>query len=84
MMWSPLLGVQKPWWLVQGKRFQEEVLLWPPPVAVQHVGAVWVPCRSEHASGAGQPAEGGSEGWKGVPPLWEVKELQVPPHWEVQ
>ena len=26
-MLSPLLGVQKPWWLVQGKWFQEGLLL---------------------------------------------------------
>ena len=71
MMWSPLLGMQKPWWLVQGKQFQEEVLLLS-PAAAQHAVADWVPCRSEHASGAGQPAVGGG-GWRGVPPLWEVK-----------
>ena len=75
MMWSPLLGVQKPWWLVQGKRFQEEVLLWSPVAAGQHAVAVRVPCRSECASGAGQPAVGGSGGWRAVPPLWEVKVL---------
>ena len=72
MMWSPLLGVQKPWWMVQGKRFQE-VLLWLPVAAEQHAVVVRVPCRSGRASGAGQLAMGGVEGWRGVPPLWEVK-----------
>ena len=75
MMWSPLLGVQKPWWMVQGKRFQEEVLLWSPVVAAQHAVAVRVLGRSERASGAGQPAVGGGRGWRGVSPLWEVKVL---------
>ena len=75
VMWSPLLSVQKPWWLVQGKRFREEVLLWSPAAAAQHVVAFQVPCRSGRASGAGQPAVGGSGGWRGVPPLWEVKVL---------
>ena len=73
MMWSPLLGVQKPWWLVQGKRFQEEVLLWSPAAAAQHAVVVRVLCRSGRASGASQPAVGGGKGWRGVPPLWEVK-----------
>ena len=73
MMWSPLLGVQKPWWLVQGKRFQEEVLLWSPAAAAQHAVVVLVPCRSGRASVAGQLAVDGGEGWRGVPPLWEVK-----------
>ena len=73
MMWSPLLGVRKPWWMVQGKRFQEEVLMWSPAVAVQHVVVVRVPCRSGRASGAVQSEVGGSKGWRGVPPLWEVK-----------
>ena len=73
MMWSPLLGVQKPWWMVQGKRFQEEVLLWSLAAAAQHAVVVRVSCRNGHASGAGQLAVGGGEGWKGVPPLWEVK-----------
>ena len=72
-MWSPLLGMQKPWWLVQGKRFQEEVLLWSPAAAAQHAVVVRLSCRNGHASGAGQLAVGGGEEWKGVPPLWEVK-----------
>ena len=73
MMWSPLLGVQKPWWLVQGKRFQEGMLLWSPAAAAQHAVVVQVPCRSGRASGAGQPVVGGGGGWRGVPPPWEVK-----------
>ena len=73
MIWSPFLGVQKPWWLVQGKRFQEEVLLWSPVVAAQQAVAVWVPCRCGRALGAGQPAVGSGGEWRGVPPLWEVK-----------
>ena len=81
---SPLLGVQKPWHRIQGKRYQEGLLLDPPAAAAVawHVGVVQVPCRSRHASNAGQPGGGGDTGWRldqvkverRVPPLWEVKE----------
>ena len=64
MMWSPLLGVQKPWQLVQGKLFQEGLLLGPlvGAVAAQHDGVALVLCRSVHASCASQ--RGGGGGWR--------------------
>ena len=58
MLWSPLLGVQKPCQPDQGKRYQEELKLDSPAVAAvaaQHVGASQVWSRSGHASFAGQP-----------------------------
>ena len=52
--------------------------------APQHAGVAWVLYRSGHASCASQLAVVGGAEWKGVPPLWEVKVLQVPPLWEVK
>ena len=76
MMWSPLLGVQKPWQLVQGKLFQEGLLLGPlvGAVAAQHDGVALVLCRSVHASCASQPGGGGggredSQPCDNAPPL---------------
>ena len=78
--------MQKPWWLIQGKRFQEGLLLGLLVAAAvaQHPGVALVLCRSGHASCASRPAEGEGAEWREVPPLWEVEVQQVPPLWEVK
>ena len=88
-MWSPLLGVQKPCQLEQGKRFQEGPAAEPPAAAVaaQPAGASQVRSRSGHASWAAKPVGEMTAGWRldrGVPPLWDVKVQGVPPLWEVK
>ena len=88
-MWSPLLGVQKPCQLDQGKRFQEGPAPGPPAAAAEHAGASLVRSRSGLASWADQPVGESAAGWRqdqdvDVPPLWEVKVQGVPPLWEVK
>ena len=65
MLWSPLLGVQKPCQHDQGKRYQEGPVLDPPAAAAaaEHVGASQVCSRSRRASLAGQPVGERTAGW---------------------
>ena len=63
-LWSPHLGVQKPWQLDQGKQFQEVALLGPLTMeaATQHSGLSVALCRSGRATWAGLSAGDGDAG----------------------